>query len=151
MPDLRNTLAHILEHERYLAGTNEATTQQYIVLPILRALGWDDTNLASMEVLPEYTVESRRADYALHIERGQNPVGLIECKKWNEPITRHEEQVCFYAYSGNIPLAIITNGKLWRFYLSRWEASSLSDRIFVKSILRIEIVPFPIWKNPLEV
>ena len=130
MPDLRNTLAHILEHERYLAGTNEATTQQYIVLPILRALGWNDTNLASMEVLPEYTVESRRADYALHIERGQNSVVLIECKKWNEPITRHEEQVCFYAYSGNIPLAIITNGKLWRFYLSRWEASSLSDRIF---------------------
>ena len=130
MLDLRNTLAHILEHERYLARTNEATTQQYVVLPILRTLGWNDTNLAAMEVLPEYTVGSRRADYALHIERGQNPVVLIECKKWNEPITRHEEQVCFYAYSGNIPLAIITNGKLWRFYLSRWEASSLSDRIF---------------------
>ncbi len=133
MADLRNTIAHILEHEQHLADANEATLQQYVVLPILRALGWDDTNLASMEILPEYKVESRRADYALHIQREQNPVVLIECKRWNQAIERNEEQICFYAYSGNVPLAIITNGKLWRFYLSRWEASSLSDRIFCET------------------
>ena len=133
MSDLRNTIAHILEHEHHLADANESTTQQYVILPILRALGWNDTNLASMEVLPEYTVESKRADYALHIQREQNPVVLIECKRWNQPIARNEEQICFYAYSGNVPLAIITNGKLWRFYLSRWEASSLSDRIFCET------------------
>ena len=34
IPDLRNTLTHILEHERQLAQANEATTQQYVVLPI---------------------------------------------------------------------------------------------------------------------
>jgi len=130
MTDLRNTIAHILEHKQHLAEANEATMQQYVVLPILRALGWDDTNLASMEIVPEYQVESRRADYALHIKQNQNPVVLIECKRWDQPIGRNEEQICFYAYSGNVPLAIITNGKLWRFYLSRWEASSLSDRIF---------------------
>ena len=130
MNDLRNTIAHILEHRQHLAEANEATIQQYVVLPILRALGWDDANLASMEILPEYKVESRRADYALHIQREQNPVVLIECKRWDQPIGKNEEQICFYAYSGNVPLAIITNGKLWRFYLSRWEASSLSDRIF---------------------
>jgi len=130
MNDLRNTIAHVLEHEQHLADTNEATIQQYVVLPILRALGWDDTNLGSMEILPEYKVESRRADYALHIQREQNPMVLIECKRWNQAIGRNEEQICFYAYSGNVPLAIITNGKLWRFYLSRWEASSLSGRIF---------------------
>ena len=135
MADLRNTIAHILEHEQHLADANEATIQQYVVLPILRALGWDDTNLASMEVIPEYKVESRRADYALHIQREQNPVVLIECKRWNQPIGKNEEQICFYAYSGNVPLAIITNGKLWRFYLSRWEASSLSDRIFCETAI----------------
>ena len=131
--DLSNTIAHILEHERYLSNANEATIQQYVVLPILRALGWDDANLTLMEVLPEYKVESRRADYALHIKRDQSPVVLIECKRWGQPIGKNEEQICFYAYSGNIPLAIITNGKLWRFYLSRWEASSLSDRIFCET------------------
>lgn len=133
MTDLRNTIAHILEHKQHLAEANEATIQQYVVLPILRALGWDDTSLASMEIIPEYKVESRRADYALHTKQNQNPVVLIECKKWDQPIGRNEEQICFYAYSGNVPLAIITNGKLWRFYLSRWEASSLSDRIFCET------------------
>ena len=133
MNDLRNTIAHILEHAQHLAEANEATIQQYVVLPILRALGWDDTNLASMEIIPEYQVESRRADYALHIKQKQDPAVLIECKRWNQPIGKNEEQICFYAYSGNIPLAIITNGKLWRFYLSRWEASSLSDRIFCET------------------
>ncbi|RKU38759.1 hypothetical protein C6496_04445 [Candidatus Poribacteria bacterium] len=133
MNDLRNTIAHILEHEQHLSNANEATLQQYVVLPILRALGWDDTNLASMEVLPEYKVESRRADYALHIKREERPAVLIECKRWGQPIGKNEEQICFYAYSGNIPLAIITNGKLWWFYLSRWEAPSLSDRIFCET------------------
>ena len=133
MSDLRNTIAHILEHKQRLADANEATIQQYVVLPILRALGWHDANLASMEIIPEYQVESRRADYALHIKQEQDPVVLIECKRWNQPIGKNEEQICFYAYSGNVPLAIITNGKLWRFYLSRWEASSLSDRIFCET------------------
>ncbi len=133
MADLKNTIAHILEHKQHLAEANEATLQQYVVLPILRALEWDDVNLTSMEVIPEYQVESRRADYALHIKQEQNPMVLIECKRWNQPIGRNEEQICFYAYSGNVPLAIITNGKRWRFYLSRWEASSLSDRIFCET------------------
>lgn len=52
MTDLRNTIAHILEHKQHLAEANEATIQQYIVLPILRTLGWNDTNLASMEIIP---------------------------------------------------------------------------------------------------
>ncbi len=133
MIDLSNTIAHILEHKQHLAEANEATIQQYVILPILRALEWDDVNLTSMEIIPEYQVESRRADYALHIKQEQNPMVLIECKRWTQPIGRNEEQICFYAYSGNVPLAIITNGKLWRFYLSRWEASSLSDRIFCET------------------
>ena len=133
MTDLRNTIAHILEHKQHLVEANEATIQQYVVLPILRALGWDDTNLASMEILPEYKVESKRADYALHTQREQKPVVLVECKRWNQSIGKNEEQICFYAYSGDIPLAVITNGKLWRFYLSRWEAASLRDRIFCEA------------------
>ncbi|MYB96627.1 hypothetical protein F4054_17725 [Candidatus Poribacteria bacterium] len=138
MSNLQNTLTHILEHERQLAYANEATIQQYVVLPILRALGWDDTDLASMEVSPEYQVESRRADYALYAPPIENPVVLIECKRWNAPITKHEEQICFYAYSGNIPLALITNGRHWRFYLPHWRASSLSDRIFCETDIAIE-------------
>ena len=128
MSDLKNRLTHILEHERQLAGANEATIQQYVVLPILRALGWDDTNLASMEVLPEYQVESGRVDYAL--KAGRKPALFIECKKWNEPIERHEDQIITYASYSNASIAVLTNGKNWRFYLLKKEERLVSNRIF---------------------
>ena len=128
IPDLRNTLTHILEHKRQLAHANEATTQQYVVLPILRALGWEDANLASMEVLPEYPVGSRSVDYALKV--GRRPPLFIECKKWNEPIERHEDQIITYASHSNAPIAVLTNGKNWRFYLLEKERIPVSNRIF---------------------
>ncbi|MDE0426060.1 MAG: type I restriction enzyme HsdR N-terminal domain-containing protein [Candidatus Poribacteria bacterium] len=128
IPDLRSTIAHILAHKRCLAGANEATTQEYIILPILRALGWDDTNLASMEVLPEYRVGNGNVDYALKI--GQRPVLFIECKKWNEPLERHEDQIVNYASNSNVPIAALTNGKIWRFYLSGKKGVPVRSRIF---------------------
>ena len=128
MNDLRNTIAHILEHQQQLAEANEATTQQYVVLPILRALGWDDTNLAAMEVLPEYRVGNGNVDYALKI--GQRPVLFIECKKWNEPIERHEGQIVKYAFEAGVRIVCLTNGKIWRFYFSWIEGSPVSERIF---------------------
>lgn len=131
MMSLRNTIAHVLEHQDYLEQSNEATAQQYVVLPILRALGWNDSDLSSREVLPEHPVERYRVDYALTV--GQVPSVFIECKKWNAQLTRHEEQICFYAYSAGVPIAIITNGKVWRFYLSQAQAPSLSDRIFCET------------------
>lgn len=134
MMSLKNTIAHVLEHQDYLEQSNEATAQQYVVLPILRDLGWNDSDLSSREVLPEYTtVEGQRVDYALTLAAGQEPKVLIECKKWDTPLEKHEEQICFYAYSANVPIAIITNGKVWRFYLSSWKAPSLSGRVFCET------------------
>ena len=128
IPDLRNTLTHILEYQRQLVRANEATTQQYVVLPILRALGWEDANLASMEILPEYQVENRWADYALKVGRG--PALFIECKKWNDPLERHEDQIITYASYSNASIAVLTNGKNWRFYLLEKEGTPISNRIF---------------------
>ncbi|RKU32518.1 hypothetical protein C6495_10660 [Candidatus Poribacteria bacterium] len=134
MMSLKNTIAHVLEHQDYLEQSNEATAQQYVVLPILRDLGWNDSDLSSREVLPEYTtVGGQRVDYALTLAAGQEPKVLIECKKWDALLERHEEQICFYAYSINVPIAIITNGKVWRFYLSWWKAPGLSGRVFCET------------------
>ena len=131
MNDLRNTIAHILEHAQHLAEANEATTQQYVVLPILRALGWDDTNLASMEVLPEYTVENGNVDYALRAS--QNPELFIECKKWGEPLEKHENQIINYAFKAGMAIIVgLTNGKIWHLYLSWVEGIPASERIFCK-------------------
>lgn len=129
MIDLRNTIAHIFEYKRHLAGANEATTQQYVVLPILRALGWSDANLASMEILPEYRSENRAVDYALKV--GQGAILFIECKKWNEPLLEgHEAQIVNYASNSNVSIAVLTNGKIWRFYLSNKEGVPVSERNF---------------------
>ena len=139
MSDLKDTLTYILEHKRQLAGANESTIPNSMLC--CRFSGrWDGMilNLGAMEVLPEYQVESRRADYVLYVKPIESPIVLIECKRWNEPITRHEEQICFYAYSGDIPLAIITNGRHWRFYLPGWRASSLSDRIFCETDIAVD-------------
>ena len=131
MTDLRNTIAHILEHKQHLADANESTTQQYVVLPILRALGWDDTNLASMEVLPEYAVPGGQVDYALKVE--QKLTLFIECKKWNESLNIHEDQIVTYAVKAGMPIVGLTNGKIWRFYFSWIERTSVSDRIFCET------------------
>jgi hypothetical protein len=128
MIDLRNTIAHILEHKQHLVEANEATIQQYVVLPILRALGWDDVNLAYMEVLPEYAVKDGNVDYALKV--GQKLTLFIECKKWNESLDRHENQIITYAVKAGMPIVGLTNGKIWRFYFSWIERTSVSDRIF---------------------
>lgn len=128
MNDLRNTIAHVLEHEQHLADANEATIQQYVVLPILRALGWNDANLASMEIQPEYAVRGGSVDYALKV--GQKLPLFIECKKWEEPLDRHEDQIVTYAVKAGMPIVGLTNGKIWRFYFSWIEGTSVSDRIF---------------------
>lgn len=128
MANLRNTIAHILEHKQHLAEANEATIQQYVILPILRTLGWDHTNLASIEVLPEYAVPGGQVDYALKV--GQKLTLFIECKKWNEPLDKHENQIVTYAVKAGMPIAGLTNGKIWRFYFSWIEGTSVSDRIF---------------------
>ena len=128
MADLRNTIAHVLEHKQNLADANEATIQQYVVLPILRALGWNDTNLASMEIQPEYAVRGGSVDYALKV--GQKLPLFIECKKWEEPLDRHEDQIVTYAVKAGVPIVGLTNGKIWRFYFSWIEGTSVSDRIF---------------------
>lgn len=131
MNDLRNTIAHILEHEQRLDGVNEATTQQYVVLPILRSLGWDDANLVSMEVLPEYTVENGNVDYAL--KAGQEPKLFIECKKWGEPIEKHKDQIVNYAFKAGAAIIVgLTNGKMWHLYFSWVEGVPVSERIFCK-------------------
>ena len=131
MADLRNTIAHILEHKQNLADANEATIQQYVVLPILRALGWNDANLASMEIQPEYAVRGGSVDYALKV--GQKLPLFIECKKWEEPLDRHEDQIITYAVKAGMPIVGLTNGKMWRFYFSWREGTSVSDRIFCET------------------
>ena len=81
-----------------------------------------------MEVLPEYAVTDGNVDYALKV--GQKLTLFVECKKWNESLDKHENQIITYAVKAGMPIVGLTNGKIWRFYFSWIERTFVSDRIF---------------------
>jgi hypothetical protein len=112
----------------------EAATKQFIVLPILRALGWQYNDLSNLDVFPEKDTGDGRVDYALQYNK--QPVVFVECKKWSENIANSQDQLRRYASSMSVDIAVLTNGILWDLYLpSRISALGIKkvpweDRIF---------------------
>ncbi len=88
-----------------------------IVLPVLRHLGWPTDN--PLYVCPEYPLEGRKVDYGLKISEGKEE-GLrciIEVKAVGNIIDA-DRQLFEYAFHAGTPLAVLTDGRLWRFYLA---------------------------------
>ncbi len=104
---------------------NEAQVKQTIILPVLRCLGWDDTD--PLEVFPEWPVDSRFVDYALTVS-GQ-PIVFIEAKRVGAISLKAESQVFAYAAHKGIPILVLTDGRIWDLYLSM-AAGSPSERKF---------------------
>lgn len=102
---------------------DETATKQFVVMPILRALGWDDSNLETLEVLPEIPTDPEsgkqiKVDYALRHE-GKVLV-MIECKRWRENLEKleHHEQLAGYIFQRGVDIGVLTNGKTWHFYFA---------------------------------
>ena len=122
--NLEQIIAHIVKFTRTIEDGkfDETATKQFVVLPILRALGWDDRNLETLEVFPETRTDPKggqtKVDYALRHE-GRVLV-LIECKRWREDIEKpkHHEQLAGYIFQRGIDLGVLTNGKIWHFYFA---------------------------------
>ena len=133
---LRETISDIILYRQTIETLSflEAATKQFIVLPILRALGWRYSDLSTLDVFPEKNTGDGKVDYALQCDR--KPMVFIECKKWNENIANSQDQLRRYASSMNVDIAVLTNGKLWDLYLpSRTSAPEIKkvpweDRIF---------------------
>lgn len=91
---------------------NEAAVRQGIVDPLLQWLGWrtNDTTI----VCPEYAIANGKVDYAL-CHPPQTPMVLIEVKRVGN-ITGAEEQLFWYAFRQGVPILILTDGRLWRFF-----------------------------------
>jgi predicted type IV restriction endonuclease len=106
---------------------NEATVSQGIVQRLLNALGWPvyDTEV----VAPEYSLGTRRADYALcHPPR--EPVILIEVKQIGQS-KGADRQLFEYAFHRGVPMAILTDGQEWNFFLPT-EQGDYSERQLYK-------------------
>ena len=91
--------------------TNEASVRRSIVDPLLTALGWStDPKI----VIPEYTIDRRRVDYAL-CHPVLKPRVFIEVKQVGN-IDGAEKQLFEYAFHEGIPILILTDGQKWRFF-----------------------------------
>ena len=116
--------------ERIQSGSleNEAQVKQAVILPILRALDWDDSDPA--EFVPEFSAGNGRVDYAL-LRSGGGPLVFIEAKGLGGVDAKGEEQVFRYAVNRGVPFLILTDGNLWDFYLSM-AAGDPPDRQFYR-------------------
>lgn len=89
--------------------TNTAQIKQAVVIPILRALGWDDTN--PNEVKPDHSVGDRSVDYALFHEN--NPLVFICVDREQSDFKE------IFALSAHISVLflILIGGKIWELFL----------------------------------
>ena len=92
---------------------DESATKQSVVLRMLGLCGWDLFDLS--QVAPEYTVGSRRVDYALM--PGTANAVFIEAKRLGENLVNHQQQLLEYCFQEGVRLAVLTNGQNWWLYL----------------------------------
>ena len=113
---------------------NEATVSQGTVQRLLHSLGWPvyDTEV----VAPEYSLGTRRADYALcHPPR--EPVILIEVKQVGQS-KGADRQLFEYAFHRGVPMAILTDGQEWNFFLPTEQGDYGERRLYKLDILERE-------------
>lgn len=120
-----------------LLSYNEDQTKMAVVQPILRRLGWDIENVD--EVTPEFSVESRRVDYALRVNN--RSAVFIEAKKPGEDLENqnHQEQLLDYSFREAVDIAILTNGITWSFYLPRSRVDWKSRKFYTIDIIEQEV------------
>jgi len=79
---------------------------------LLHVLTWPMYNI--QVIIPEYSVEGRRVDYAL-CDPASKPLVFIEVKQVGN-IDGAERQLFEYAFHEGVPIALLTDGQKWRFF-----------------------------------
>lgn len=114
---------------------DEAAVKQGVILRVLNALGWDTFDIE--EVKPEHSVGSRKVDYALRLD-GRNRV-FLEAKRPSEDLGNHAPQLLDYSFREGVPLAVLTNGLTWWFYLPLQEGNWEERRFSVIELLNLDV------------
>ena len=131
--DIEHTLKTVVNRLGSGLLENEAQVKQAVILPILRALDWDDSDPNSFK--PEYRVDKGLVDYAL-LNYGQ-PVVFIEAKRTGNLDISGENQLFKYSTNQGVPFLILTDGNRWDFYLSMAEGIP-QDRRFYRLELQLD-------------
>lgn len=114
---------------------NEAAVSQGIILRLLHALSWPayDTQI----VCPEYSLQGRRVDYALCHPPGK-PIAFVEVKQIGQS-EGAEKQLFEYAFHIGVPLAILTDGQEWNFFLPGEQGDYGERRVYKLDIVERDI------------
>ncbi|MBI5235140.1 MAG: hypothetical protein HY886_02695 [Deltaproteobacteria bacterium] len=126
MGELKDCIAKICDEIRKGNYPNEASVSQGVVMPILHSLGWPVFD--TQTVFPEYSVGGRRVDYAL-CHKGK-PAVFIEVKQVGHS-EGADRQLFEYAFHAGVPMAVLTDGQEWHFYLPA-EQGDYEERRFYK-------------------
>ncbi len=95
-----------------LATLGEDSVKQWVILPLLRRVDWNDE---TSEVTPEFPVRGDRVDYALRL--GDENCIFLEAKAGNVDLAQHEEQLEGYCRGIDVTLGVLTNGRQWWLYV----------------------------------
>ncbi len=115
-----------LKKDGFALMDSEEAVKHGAILPVLQDLGWSvfDPN----ECRPEYG-PSWKVDYALSLKG--KPRIFIEAKAISSPLSPDNQlQLCNYTSQHGVPLAILTNGKSWEFYLALTEGLFYERKVY---------------------
>lgn len=129
--NLVDHLKEIRDNLRSGRYANEAAISQGVVLRLLQALGWPVFD--SQVVTPEFTVETRRVDFALCHPPGK-PKVFIEVKSVGQT-EGGDRQLFEYAFHAGVPLAVLTDGQAWHFYLPAEQGQYEERRVYKLDVL----------------
>ena len=112
----------------------EEATKNALVMPFIRALGYDVFN--PEEVVPEFTSDygtkqGEKVDYAI-IQSGE-PIMLFECKTLGAQLsTDHASQLYRYFSVTPARIGVLTDGQCYRFFSDLEEDNKMDDRPFLE-------------------
>lgn len=126
-------VAEQAENQLEYIETEEAT-KNGLVMPFIRALGYDVFNPA--EVIPEFTADfaekkGEKVDYALFPDG--EPRVLIEAKvAGNDLAVEHAEQLFRYFHMTEARIGVLTNGVQYRLFSDLEQENKMDERPFLE-------------------
>lgn len=101
-------------------------------MPFIQALGYDVFN--PLEVVPELDCDinkkkGEKIDYA--IMKDGEPIIVIECKHWQQPLDLHKAQLSRYFVASKAKFGLLTNGIEYRFYTDLVKTNIMDESPFL--------------------
>ncbi len=118
--------------------SNEEGTKMSLILPFIKALGYDISNPADVSVETDCCSHGNKfGKIDISVMRDGKPSILIECKSWKEDLENHKSQLMrYFNLSEGAQLGILTNGIEYWFYTDNQTPNRMDKDPFMKIDLR---------------